>query len=88
MKIQMNSDLVKTSFDVVCDKCEWTGVITLDQPNIAEIAVGGTIDFSTSDGPCPCPVCKTGSLHTKSGVYRRNKATNHMERVGDYTPKN
>ncbi|WP_368879959.1 hypothetical protein [Proteus terrae] len=85
MELKINSPYVKTSFDVVCTDCKWSGTATIDTPeNLNQISVGEAINFSTPEGPAKCPSCKTGNIYGLSGTYKRNKQTNHMDRIGDY----
>ncbi|MBF0877625.1 hypothetical protein HKD21_12320 [Gluconobacter cerevisiae] len=81
MDINIISENVPTSFDLVCSKCDWSGVGTIEIPkNIKEMSVGGKITFENAK----CPKCKDGDIYGVSGKYKRNDVTNHMDRIGDY----
>jgi predicted nucleic-acid-binding Zn-ribbon protein len=81
MNINIISENVPTSFDVVCSKCDFTGTATVEiAKNIKEISSGEGIKF---DG-AKCPKCKYGDIYGISGKYKRNDQTNHMDRIGDY----
>ncbi len=85
MQINVSGKSIPTSFDVVCSNCEWTGVATLDYPeNVTTLSVGGEINFTQNGEPHKCPQCGVGYIHGKSGTYKRNSATNHMDRTGDF----
>lgn len=86
MNINIIGNQVPTSFDVVCSNCEWTGVVTINQPeNLNELSVGDQINFTkNSEENHMCPGCNKGYIYGVSGKYKRNKTTNHMDRIGDY----
>jgi predicted RNA-binding Zn-ribbon protein involved in translation (DUF1610 family) len=85
MKVNIAGKIVPTSFDVVCSNCGWTGVATIDQPeNLSELSVGKEIIFTNEGENHKCPACSVGYIYGISGKYKRNKATNHMDRIGEY----
>lgn len=85
MNINITGNNIPTSFDVVCSACDWTGVATLDLPEkISNLSLGGEIKFTANEEDTKCPKCKVGYIYGVSGKYKRNKNSNHMERVGDH----
>ncbi len=88
MNVNIEGKKVPTSFDVFCSDCDWSGAITVQMAeNFAELAVGEAITFAdNNDKPHKCPSCKKGNIYGKSGKYKRNPTTNHMDRIGDYEP--
>jgi len=86
MNVNIIGNTVPTSFDIVCSNCAWTGVLTTPQPeNLSELSVGEKINFTNGDGDShKCPSCNIGYIYGVSGKYKRNKESNHMDRIGDY----
>ena len=85
MNVNIIGKTVPTSFDVVCSHCTWTGVATIPQAeNLSELSVGNEITFKNGEDSHKCPSCNVGYIHGISGKYKRNKETNHMDRIGDF----